>query len=182
MIGSEHKLLQEGLCSETLDCLSNKFNLKPVRRRESLMMFGKISDKTESCIIKAPPRLDEAVKDLDTGPQPTNHRGVVRFSTKAAGMGVLALHTPGAASWPCAEILGIVTYGQKTTCKIRTTWIAVPGSTTYPRRPPPPWLCCMLGFVVSEWICVGVGTQFCGYVAPIPASLVWSAGSVRAIS
>lgn len=49
MIGLEYKLLQEGLGSETLDCLSKKLNLNPIRRRESLMMFGKISDN-DRCV------------------------------------------------------------------------------------------------------------------------------------
>lgn len=92
LIGSEHKLLQEGLGSETLDCLSKKLNLNPIRRRESLTMFGKISEMTDVCISKAPPRLDEAVKGLNTDPQPNSHIGVVRSSMNAVGMGALALH------------------------------------------------------------------------------------------
>ena len=69
--------------SETPNCLSNKFNLNAVRR-EPLLMFGEISDMTGLC-IKAPPRLDKAVKGSDTVPQPTNHRRVVRFSENAWG-------------------------------------------------------------------------------------------------
>ena len=70
MTGPEHELLQETLGSETLDCPSNKFNLNPIRRRKSLMMLGKRKDMTDLCVSKAPPRLDEAVKGLDTGTRP----------------------------------------------------------------------------------------------------------------
>lgn len=45
--------------------------MNPIRKRESLMVFEKVSNMMELCASKAPPRLGEGLKKLEEGTQLT---------------------------------------------------------------------------------------------------------------
>lgn len=54
-----------------LDCFSKEFNLNPLRKRESVMVFEKIRNMMELCASKASPELDDGVKKPEEGTQLT---------------------------------------------------------------------------------------------------------------
>lgn len=62
-MGQNINSCRRGCILECLGCLSKEFYLNLIRNRESLMVFGKVGALMELGAGKAPPRLEEGVKD-----------------------------------------------------------------------------------------------------------------------